>query len=282
MAAVFIAESYIKEKIMSKVIKGMILTAVAVAGLVAPSVVYASYNQADYTGNGKPQFNVYTDVPGLGNEKDFLRVGPAGSKLIDAVNEQTACEGEVQLFVYVHNGAPEGFNGEDNDGTGVAKDTKVQVSLPETKGKKQKISAVISASNADSVTDTAFISCDDEDIKVEYVKDSATNVTLKNPTLHAVSNDIVTDKGALIGTYKNDGVVPGCWEFRNYVSLKVKVTKVKKPVTPEKPEKPEKPVQPEAPKEMPVTGPGSVAAAFVATSAAGAVAHSVVTRRARR
>lgn len=255
---------------MRNVIKGALIAAVAVMSVAAPAAVSA-WGEAEYTGNGKPVFNTYTNVPNVGDESDFLKVGKVGAVASKFSNKETACEGELALTVYVHNGAPEGFNGTNNDGTGVAKDTKVQVKIPTAKSKNQEISAVISASNATSVTDKATISCNSDDIKVEYVANSAEVYTEKTDK-YALSNDIVGN-GALIGTYGKDGVVPGCWEFRNYVYLKVKVTKVPK-VTPKPTPKPVTPA-----KTLVKTGPGDIAGIFVVTTIAGALAHKLVVSR---
>jgi hypothetical protein len=255
---------------MHKVIKAMIVAFIAI--VVVNIGVVSAFDPSGYTGNGTPQFNAYTEVEGWGDEKDFLRVGSVSDKFTAAVNTKEACEGEVKVFVYVHNDAAEENNGTNNDGTGVAHDTKVKVHVPSVTDNTQKLTAVISASNAPSVTDDTFITCGNEKIKVEYVKDSAEVVTLKS-AMRKLNNSIV-DGGALIGTEANDGIVPGCWEYRNYVSLRVKITKVTTPPT-------TPPVTPPTtpPTTLPKTGAGDVIGLFAATSAVGAVAHNVISRR---
>lgn len=253
---------------MRNIFKAMLITAVAVLGVANVGVVNA-FDPSGYTGNGTPQFNAYTDVEGWGDEKDFLRVGSVDEKFAAAINTKEACEGEVKVFIYVHNGAAEENNGENNTGTGVATGTKVKVAIPSVADKSQKLTAVISASNAPSVTDDAFITCGSEKIKVEYVQDSAEVVSLKS-AVRKLDNAIV-GAGTLIGTEKNDGVVPGCWEYRNYVSLRVKITKVPTPPTP--------PTPPVTPPTLPKTGAGEVIGLFVVTAGVAGAAHNVISRR---
>jgi uncharacterized repeat protein (TIGR01451 family) len=93
------------------------------------------------------------------------------------------------------------------------------------------------------------------------------------------SNPLLTDKTTVEHTYAGDG------EYT--ISAKVHLTLDGKDIvvdgeqctakvkfeTPEKPEKPKKPEQ------LPVTGAGSIAGIFAATSAAGAIAHRIVLGR---
>lgn len=259
---------------MKSIITKAVVAIAATVVVAGPSVANA-YDQAEYTANGKPQFNTYTSVQNFGNEKDFFRAGPVGGRGSQFSNKFDVCDGEAQLNVYIHNGAPEGHNGDNYDGTGVAKDTKLNVQIPQGYGKNFNNTAVISASNAATVSDGATISCDGHEVKLEYIKGSAKITTGKRT--NAPLSDAVVNGGTLVGYEANDGVVPGCWDYRLYVTLKVKVTK--KPV--EVPEQPEKPVTPVTtpPRELPRTGAGSVAGIVAATSVAGAAAHRVVTRR---
>ncbi len=254
---------------MRKSIKGLLVAAVAVVGLVVAPTAQA-YDPAEYTGNGNPQFNVYTSVENFGNEKDFFRVGPVKGRGSQFSNSFDACSGEVQLNVYVHNGAPEGFNGENFNGTGVAKDTKVRVNLPTGTGKNFNSTAVISASNAASVSDGATIKCADKEVTMEYVPGSASIYTQPGGS-RRLSDEIVKG-GALIGAEEDNGIMPGCWEYRAYVSLVVKLKEVEKPEEPKE----------EKPRELPKTGAGSIVSVFAGTSFVGAAAHRLYVSRRRR
>jgi hypothetical protein len=79
------------------------------------------------------------------------------------------------------------------------------------------------------VSDTANITCGSSDVKVEY--QSIEQFYKYDPTAtqgYALTGDITSNQGALIGF--NGGVVPGCWEYRAIILVKVKI--VKKPVEP--------------------------------------------------
>lgn len=205
-------------------IGAFVATVLAVTAFAAPQVAKA-WGEAEYTGNGQPRFNTYTGVPGVNSEKDFVKVGKNGALTNTFNNNYEACEGEARVAVYIHNGAPETFNGTNNDGTGVARDTKLSVTVPKTS--KDEISAVISASNAPSVTDGARITCNGQEVELEYVANSAEIFSQLRGD--AKLSNAVVNGGTLVGTYADDGVVPGCWDSRVYVSLVVKIKKVEKP-----------------------------------------------------
>jgi hypothetical protein len=213
---------------MRKFVKGLLATVlVATAVMAAPRVVNA-WGESEYTGNGQPQFNTYTNVPNFGDEHDFLRVGANGTDTHNFTNNFNFCEGEARLSVYIHNGAPDGYNGTNNTGTGVAKDTKLAVNIQNPKALK----AIVSASNAATVTDGAGLTCNGEDVQLEFVPNSATLYSI-NRGESPLTGDAIVNGGVAIGSYANNGVMPGCWDFRVYVSLVVKVKKVPtKPATP--------------------------------------------------
>lgn len=213
---------------MKRTKKGLIAVAgILAAALFVPAVV-AAWTADDYTGNGQPQFNTYNDVPGFGNESDFLRLGADGANTSTFGNNFEACEGEVRISTYIHNGAPEEFNGDNNNGSGVAKDTRLKVVVPNQKGNSVTTTATISASNAASVSDSAKITCAGHEIEVDYVPGSATIFSqLRGES--TLSNSVVSANGTLIGTHADDGIVPGCWDQRVYVSMLVKIKKVEEP-----------------------------------------------------
>lgn len=173
-----------------------------------------------------PLFNQYTNVDGIGDEKDFLRVqNNDGTR----VNTKEVCSGETRLWIYVHNNRPSQNNNDpskpgDWDGVAVAKNTRVKLSLPGTYTNKTTATAKISADNAvSSVTDTAFITCGTEKVKVEFVAVESVN---SNPQgNYTLSGDIMSANGASLNYKGMTGVVPGCWEYRASIVVKVKITK---------------------------------------------------------
>lgn len=177
-------------------------------------------------------FNSISDSV-IGHEKNFVGTREcfqrADSTWIGATKETIWNADEIPaknnrtyiIRAYVHNNNP---NGE----SAVAENTKVAFSVPSQSATEAKVTGYISSSNAtpseywDSVvfkSDRAF--------HLEYVYGSA---LLENNGIGkgglTLSDEIVTKAsagGTLIGYDKLDGRVPGCYQYDNYVSIKVKV-----------------------------------------------------------
>ncbi len=212
-----------------------------------------------------PHFNVYDDVSGIGDESDFVRIGNK-----DGGNTAEACtEGQVvDLWLYVHNGSAETGNGENYDGPAVATNTKIKFNVEQGAYKNShEVSAVISADNAASVTDSASITCGGEAVALQYV--GLKSFTTTNPDKENYTLDGDPINGASLGF---DGKVPGCWQYRASMVVSVKV--VKKPVTP--------PVTPPVPPVIPDTGAGSVLGIMALAGIVGALLHRVYTVRSSR
>lgn len=176
------------------------------------------------TGLDHPGFNVFTGVPDVGNESDFLRGRVSGSTadFTDPVNDACVSGTQYSVRVYVHNGANQTLN---NNGTGpgVAHDTKVKVSVPDTTA--SNLSGTISASNAASVTDTLGIHCSNgKTMALSYVAGSAIEQRMDGST--SPLSDSIVSNGALIGSHDINGDVWGCFEQRVLVFLKVQVKEV--------------------------------------------------------
>lgn len=192
--------------------------------LALPLVTLAAWvgvASAAVPANG-PYFNIHKNVNGVGDESDFLRIRKTdGTK----VNTLEACDGELSLWFYVHNGQSAENNGDNLDGPGVAKNTRLSIRpLPTTFGKSHTLTGKITADNADTVTDTATITCGSSNVKVEY--QAIEQVYRYNPsatTGMTLSGDITSSQGALLGM--SGGKLPGCWDYRVIVLVKVKITK---------------------------------------------------------
>lgn len=211
-----------------KITKFIKKAALAIGLPVAAIAFAAGVVSAQSTGITGPQFNIHNNVDGVGSESDFLRIRKTdGTK----VNTIEACEGEVTFWFYVHNGQSTLNNGENYDGVGVAKNTRIKLQpLPTTYGKNHTFTGTVMADNAASVTDTANITCGSEDVKVEYEAIQQFYRYDPNATEgYELKGDITSDAGAQIGF--PGGIYPGCWEYRTIVLVKVKI--VKKPVVPE-------------------------------------------------
>lgn len=244
--------------------------------LVLTAVLFLNLSSAlaftgTYTGSGEPQFNIYKDVGmGVGDESDFVRVGAVGSNNSDHVNNFELCEGKAEVWLYVHNGAPEEFNTAEHDSSGIAHDTTVKVALPSEASSDHKVDGSISASNAENVFDSANITCDSKKVTLDYVEGSATAALFETGEIVSLSDNVVTT-GTSIGDDALDGDVKGCWPFRVIVKLQVEAKEQPQPQPEPEPEpepQPQPQPQPE-PEELPVTGPADTLAAFFGTGAIG-------------
>jgi hypothetical protein len=180
------------------------------------------------TGLDHPGFNVFTGVPGVGDESDFLRGRVSGSSadFTDPVNDACVDGTQYSVRAYVHNAANQTLN-DNGTGPGVAHDTKVKVSVPTTTA--SKITGTISASNAASVTDTLTINCNGKTMQLSYVNGTAIEQRMDGTT--APLNDSIVSTGALIGSHDVNGDMWGCFEQRVLVFLKVQVKEVPTPST---------------------------------------------------
>lgn len=173
-------------------------------------------------------FNSISDST-IGSEKNFVGARecvllPDGTwegatkETIWNADEINVKSGQTYIVrAYVHNNNPNGMDA-------VAENTTVEFVVPQYESAKElKVSAVIDSSNAtpsrywDGVTfksDRAF--------HLEYVYGSA---LLENNGIGKgglTLSDNIIDGGTLIGYDKLDGRVPGCYQYANYVTIKVK------------------------------------------------------------
>lgn len=138
-------------------------------------------------------------------------------------NNITATDGQYYIIrLYVHNNNPNGFDA-------VAEDTRVSFIIPDISATTIEVNGFISSSNATPSEYWDYINFNSEDgtpFHLEYIHGSAllenNGIGLGGLTL---SDDIVNAKsgGVLIGYDVLDGRVPGCYQYDNFVSIKVKV-----------------------------------------------------------
>ena len=183
-----------------------------------------------------PAFNVFTGVPNVGDESDFLRsrvptvAGDSSTPYVDPLAASCEKGQKIQMRVYVHNGASVNGN---NNGTGpsVAHDTRVKVALDTRAASTFTNSATISASNAATVNDSATINCNGKTVKLKYVPGSASSFS-KATGVVALSDEVVTN-GVPVRSHATAGDVYGCFDQRVFVILTVEVEEIPapKPVT---------------------------------------------------
>lgn len=181
------------------------------------------------TGNDIPRGTIRNETNFVGAREDTGI--NAGSNNVWEGTEITAEDGKTYIIrLYVHNNSLGGMDS-------VAEDTKVRFYVPYGSAITQTVNGWLASSNAvpqeysDTVT---FNSIDDIPFHLEYVSGSAflenggfakgdgvqlpDSITNQgNPTNKA------EDEWTLIGYNALDGKVPGCYEYINYVGIKVKV-----------------------------------------------------------
>lgn len=208
------------------------------AMLVLPMAAFANdapgshpYQGDQTQGTDHAAFNIFSgDIPGVpsnAGEQDFVTVAPSGT--LNWTNDLEICNGRFDIAFYLHNGAETSTNGQNLDGPGVATGVRMKITLPSGASMTHDITGTISADNVATIVDEAMVHCDDHDIELDYVEGSAQIFRQSDGQFDPLSDDIVGPNGTLVGSSTDNGVVPGCWEFRVIVKLTVDVKKVEKP-----------------------------------------------------
>jgi uncharacterized repeat protein (TIGR01451 family) len=200
----------------------LVLSVVLATTTVATTLAWGPSRQTFTTAHPADHivFNSITDNPSVGDERDFVVVKEADNQNAGGwTNSINAVAGKEYLIrVYVHNNAADQLKLK-------AQNTRVSVALPTNTGKNIAFSGFVTADNASPKQvwdDAAFTSS--SDFNIAYIPGSArlyNNVT--GQAGRAVSDSIVTSAGAQVGYDSNNGVVPGCYQYASYVTLKVKV-----------------------------------------------------------
>lgn len=212
------------------------VTMIALAGWSPERSVYNYNNESERVGsmNG-PRMNAFINTPFYGDERTFFDACSGTAESCKADNGgvfkdilPNAADGdEVVLRTYIHNGANQSTN---ESGVGVAKNAKLRISLPTGTAKALRATSFINISNPAAgypgeVTDTAEMFDENTPFSISYVPGSAKIFTDKLNGA-ALSDNIVTD-GALIGYDAVNGNIPGCFEFKAIVVIRVKVSGLK-------------------------------------------------------
>ncbi len=226
---------------MNKAIKIAALSAAVVAAGVATSTAVSAWG--DNT-NGRKTYTVEQiknnalgdkivfnsikdDTLPKGNIKDernfvAARDASTGANGINNVwqnNEITVEEGKTYIVrLYVHNNSPKGREA-------VAKNVAVNFSLGTVVSKEQRIDGYINADNATPSKywdDVVFKSADGRKFYLDYVEGSALIENNGFAKGGKTLSDAIVTNGTLIGYDSLNGEIPGCYEFANYISIKVK------------------------------------------------------------
>lgn len=185
-------------------------------------------NPRSFIGDYTPVFNSIVNNPNYGDERNFVTALAIDQDIHGAWNSNTitAEDGKVYLVrIYVHNNNP---NGEDATAT----DTKVAFSIPTASGNQIEVGGWVNSDNANATQiydDILFQAPDGRSFHLEYVYGSAmlyNNGFASSSGIGFPDDSIVTNAssgGALIGYEDFDGRIPGCFEYTQIVTIKVKV-----------------------------------------------------------
>jgi uncharacterized repeat protein (TIGR01451 family)/LPXTG-motif cell wall-anchored protein len=199
--------------------------AIVAAVLVIPAALFAwGPSRPTYTIDHPSDhitFNSITDNPVVGDERNFVVVKDAANTADGGWQDNITVQPgkEYLVRVYVHNNAASSLNLK-------AINTRVSATVPTTTGKDIPVSGFVTADNASpqQVWDDIHFNSD-QDFNLAYVAGSAqifNNGYAAGGTGQPLPDSIVTSTGALVGYNGPDGVVPGCFQYANYVYFKIK------------------------------------------------------------
>lgn len=192
----------------------IIIPAVTLAWGPTDRATFTSAHPSDHIA-----FDSITDNADYGDERNFVRIKDAADTSAgnwkDTIAVQPGKEYLVQM--YVHNNAATSLNL-------VAQNTRVMANVPNTMGKSVQVDGFITADNAtpQQIWDQATFTSS-SDFSLAYEAGSAQYYNNIFPQGIALSDNIVTSTGALVGYDKMDGKVPGCFQYSGYATFKVKV-----------------------------------------------------------
>lgn len=166
-------------------------------------------------------FNSITNNEAYGDERDFLTVKDSTISTSGSWKNNIEVEDgkEYWVRVLVHNNAKSQLNL-------TATNTRIAVNVPNDNSNSISIDGFVTADNAtpEEIWDDAVMTSDKK-FNVAYVAGSARYYNNIKPTGgFALSDNIVTNTGALVGYQSMDGKVKGCYEYSGYAIFKVKVS----------------------------------------------------------
>ncbi len=175
-------------------------------------------------------FNSITDNPGLGDERNFVRIRKADTndKYSDDVNLEPGQEYEV--YIYFHNNIKDKYNQDEFQKKGIAEDVRVRVEAPGRMidGGTDIIKGIVSAQNAEpqEVWDVAYMHSNEE-VTLQYVTNSTVIHSGGTADGMNISGEaLLGEQGVMVGYFADHlGLLPGCNEYAGYITYRFKVDK---------------------------------------------------------
>jgi uncharacterized repeat protein (TIGR01451 family) len=200
-----------------------LVSVVSVAAIGATTVAWGP-DRTTYTVNrpaDRITFNSIVDNPHIGDEREFVSIKDAANTNEGGWRDTVAVEPgkEYLVRIYAHNNAASSLNLK-------AVNTRVSASVPTTTGKSIPISGFVTADNAQpkQVWDDIRLTST-KDFNLAFVPGSAriyNNGYAAGGNGQPLPDSIVTSAGAKIGYNGPNGEVPGCFQYANYVTFKIK------------------------------------------------------------
>ena len=207
----------------------LVTSAIALAGWTPGRPVFDWNNPDDRKGSlTGPVFNSFINTPYYGDERAFLDASRTDqatqpNAFKDVLPNVTKGSKEVILRTYVHNNANQSTNDAQHDHIGIARNTKVRITLPTGTETALRARSYITADNATpaEVTDTAEL-VDSSPFAIQYIPGSA--VIYNSAHNGGVKlGDGIVGSGVQIGYENMNGNLPGCFEYQAIVEIRVKI-----------------------------------------------------------
>jgi len=161
-------------------------------------------------------FNSITDNPHIGDERNFVGARERGTNNLWSSNLQVQRGREYVIRLYVHN------NAADNLGL-VAENVRALVNVPTATGRSHTINGGIESSNAtpQRVWDNTTLWAN-EDFNLYIVPGTIMFHNNHFTNGVALSDNLFTSNGALLGWTALDGRIPGCFRYDGVVTFVVR------------------------------------------------------------
>ena len=162
-------------------------------------------------------FDTITDSPSVGDEKGFTQIRESYTQNYWKTRGMEVEIGkEYTIRLYVHNNSPWGMDK-------IAEDVQVKFEVPEGVGRSFCIHGWIASSNATpSEYWNGVILTNPERFHLEYVEGSAL-INGNGKTGGTTLPDSIVNNWVMIGYDDLDGKIPGCFQYSQYVTIKVRI-----------------------------------------------------------
>lgn len=213
----------------------------------ASALACYQYNSNGFTTSTTPVFNNICGISGtggtlssnqgsypLGNETNFVRIrqntsgsplGASNPPLSDSLSSACTTGEKFDIWTYIHNNAESQYN-DNGAGSAVAHNVQLTTAAPvNTTGNNFTFGSTISASNANSVSDSTTLNCNGQPVKLTLVPGSVTYNNNLNQTTYSGLPDSVVNGTTPVGSPgpMSTGTEWGCWNYRIVVVYQVTV-----------------------------------------------------------